>query len=61
MVEMSRVVKAYMEKERARVVERLIIAALDVLHHDRTVGSDVDKYECDQLRQKFMAAFDEPR
>lgn len=36
-----------------RVVEQLIDAAMDVLHHDRTEGSAVDKYERKTLSNKF--------
>lgn len=38
-----------------RTVDRLIQAAMDVLHHDRTEGSEVDAYEQRALRQKFCA------
>ena len=35
------------------IVERLVDAALDVLHHDRTEGDEIDKYERHTLRTKF--------
>ena len=46
---------AYRElrQREADQIEHLVLAAMDVLHHDRTVGSEVDKYECMVLRQKF--------
>ena len=36
-----------------RVVDQLIEAAMDVLHHDRTEGSEVDTYERKMLSEKF--------
>lgn len=40
---------------RERLVAALINEALDVLHHDRTDGSEVDQYERRQLRTRFEA------
>jgi len=40
---------------RDRMVDALIAEALDVLHHDRTDGSEVDQYERRQLRTRFNA------
>lgn len=40
---------------RDRMIEALITEALDVLHHDRTDGSEVDQYERRQLRTRFGA------
>lgn len=41
------------KSQHDRIVEKLIDAAMDVLHHDRTDGSEVDKYERNLLSQKF--------
>ena len=49
----SQAIREYMLKERERILDGLVAAALDVLHHDRTEGSDVDEYEREQLRKKF--------
>ena len=48
--------KAAYRELRAREaaeIERLIDAAMDVLHHDRSPGDDVDIYERNQLRERF--------
>lgn len=55
-LDMSSAVRRYMNDMRERVLDRLVVAALDVLHHDRTDGDDVDKHERAQLREKFTAA-----
>lgn len=41
------------QSQHDRIIDKLIVAALDVLHHDRTDGSEVDQYERKQLSQKF--------
>jgi hypothetical protein len=38
---------------REELLSRLIQDALDVLHHDRTEGSDVDRFEHEQLHKRF--------
>lgn len=50
----------YLARSNARIaaaneelLAKLIDAALAVLHHDRTDGSDVDSYERATLRKKF--------
>lgn len=35
------------------LIEKLIQAALDTLHHDTNHGDAVDKYEREVLRKKF--------
>ena len=55
-LDMSSAVRKFMNDMRERVLDRLVETALDVLHHDRVDGSEVDKYERAQLRQKFTAA-----
>jgi hypothetical protein len=46
---------------RGATVDRLIDAAFDVLHHDASEGTDVDKYERDTLRKKFKSILYVPR
>lgn len=41
--------------KRDRLIDALVTEALDVLHHDRTEGSEVDQYERRQLRTRFGA------
>lgn len=48
-------VRDYLHKERERILEGLIQAAIDTLHHDTDHGDDVDKYEREVLRKKFTA------
>lgn len=50
----------YLARSDARIaaaneelLTKLIDAALDVLHHDRTEGSEVDHHERAALRKKF--------
>ena len=38
------------------LIKRLVQIALDVLHHDRTAGSEVDKYERSVLTRQITAA-----
>lgn len=47
--------EAYRElrAREAEQIEKLITAAIGLLHHDTTEGSDVDRYERMVLRQKF--------
>jgi hypothetical protein len=49
--------KAYQDRIEKEVeqIERLIDAAMDVLHHDRSEDSEVDVFEREQLRNKFAA------
>jgi hypothetical protein len=46
---------AYRELKAREVaeIERLIDAAMAVLHHDRSEGTEVDIYERNQLRERF--------
>lgn len=41
------------QSQHDRIVEKMIDAAMDVLHHNRTEGSDVDKCERKLLSEKF--------
>lgn len=42
------------------IVDRLIQAALDTLHHDTDDGDAVDKYEREVLQKKFSAILKRP-
>lgn len=51
----------YMAEQREKLMVKLIDGALGVLHHDRSEGTDVDRYEREQLRKVFDQAFSECR
>jgi hypothetical protein len=46
---------------RESTITKLIDAAISVLHHDTSEGSEVDKYERDALRTRFKAILYVPR
>lgn len=56
----SRAVKNYMDKERERILDGLVQAAISLLHHDTTDGDDVDQYERKVLRERFTAVLAPP-
>lgn len=46
---------ADLNKRRAELVEKLVDAAIDTLHHDTDEGSDIDHYERAVLTSRFTA------